>query len=1556
MRFVHRDAGVEREWEVRLGRPDAVVADLAAALCAAGGRLVIDGREAAPSTPLAESGLVMGSEVSAATLTARGARSPRPYPSAHPASTLPQPNSRPQSHPYQDPDRTSATRTAALNSGVVLRIVGGLDAGLAVPLPPGRVRLGRGREADIRVDCRDVSRLHCEIDVADDGQVTVTDLGSSNGTDLNGVRLTAPARVGPDDLLCAAGRVPFRVLPVDGLGPVQFVDPTREAGPAGTLPFNRAPRLADSAIAVPVRLPELPRRTEGQPLRISAFLAPLVLAGVMVLVLRDLAYALIALFSPLVMLGTLLEDRAKGRLGLRRAKREYAARLAGARKQLAARRREEVARLHSRFPDPAELCYRASAPGLRLWERRRGAADFLKVSAGLADQRWEPPVDRGRRGDHELDATLTAAVEAAARLTQTPVVVDLGEGAVLGLEGDRGATLAAARSLLCQAVVGSGPADITVAVFVDEDRAGDWDWTKWLPHGADPRSGSSRLVAVGAERSEVLARSLLAEAGAATGGRDVDGRGAGTPVLLVIVDGATLLEGRPCALRDLLGSRARPVAGIVLTGRLPALCTEVLSVSADGSGRLRRVATGEQIDELLVAGMTPDRARALARALARFEDPETKVEGAGLPDQVALLPLLELAGPIEDAVAARWHAAAETLRVRAILGVTERELFEVDLDDDGPHALIAGTTGSGKSELLRTLIASMAVGVDPEHLTFALVDYKGGGALDECARLPHVVGLVTDLDEQLGERALRCLEAELRYREHALRGVGLSHVRDYQRLRDTRRPDLEPMPRLVVVIDEFATLVKALPEFVDALVSVAQRGRSLGMHLIMATQRPSGSVSDAIKNNVKLRLALRLESGADSQDVIDSPAAASIGSRQWGRGFYRVSASEVLPVQTALSTGVTAATAASGGVSLLPFRLTSGERSGLGPANGESVAGTAVTNLPGAKAPMAVGAAAVDGASIEGAPSDLTRLVEAARKASAAVGIGRPRSPWPDPLPAVVPLPALSGHAVGVAARSLQADTVHTDIAHPDSVHSHRAHPDRGGLPMFALADDPDRQAQYPVGWDPAAGNMLIYGAVGSGASTALATLALAQAAAQPPDRLHLYVLDMGSGDLAPLSRLPHTGAYIGAAERARQIRLIRLLRRELDLRKAGGAVRGVMGAAHARWLVLIDNVGSLRSELEKDFAGLGVLDELERIFADGPAVGLHVLATGDRAGAIPSAWVALSRQKLLLRLADPNEYSSFDVPRNAVPGYVPGRALVVATRQVVQICFPGADLAMAVGEVASRWPGAPRTAQPVVLLPDLITADQLRIAGARAATGIEPWVIPVGFTDSNLAAAALKLYEHEHALIAGPPRSGRSSTLMSIALAVLAAADPPTVVAFAPRRSPLRELPSPVVVCCDYTELDRVLTPIDGRTLLLVDDADTVTDSLGVLDRWITKGAPGRHAIVAGRNDGIRRQYGMWTQKVRDGRCGVLLVPDHELDGDLLGVALPRQHRMTPVPGRGYLVSDGALDGVQLALARLPLGAAEAVAHGRPGGPQYNERGSHEINHSLDDRQGRPA
>ncbi|GAA1104026.1 FtsK/SpoIIIE domain-containing protein [Streptomyces javensis] len=1408
MRIIYADGESEREMELRVGRPNATLADLAAALDVPATGLVIDGRTAPPETELSESGLAQGSRVARAGWGSVG-----------------------------------GPRTAA----AVLRVVGGLEAGRAFPLKVGRTVIGRGAEADVRVVATGVSRMHAALEISADGQAHITDLGSANGTDVGGERISKTVRVQPEDLISLGGEVLLRVLPPDRLGPVQRVNALREVGPGGTLPFNRAPRGGRPADPPRIAVPTAPRRADKAPFSVSSMLGPLVMAAGIVALTHDFRYAAIAALTPLMFLGNFFEERLRGRFTLRRGMRAHATRVAEFEREVAARNAAEVRTRRAAHPDPAEVIHRATAPGVALWERRPGAPDFLRTVVGHADLPWTPPLDNGTA---EPAPEATAILGARSILPQVPVVVGIAAGEAAGFEGDRRACLAVARSLLCQAVVGSGPADVTLAVFADPDRLADWEWTKWLPHGADMRTGTTRLVAIGPEQADTLAKSLLESTSERKPGEDRPG-----PVLLVVVDGATLLEGRPCKLRELLASRSGgPVecGGIILTSRLPALCTTVITASAEGIGSVRDVASGEVVRDVLLGGMPTAEARAVARALARFEDPELRVEGAGLPDRVSLLSLLDLESVTGPAVGDQWKKRLPALRISAILGVSERDLFTVDLDHDGPHALIAGTTGSGKSELLRTLIASMAIDADPEHLTFAMVDYKGGGALDEFAELPHNVGLVTDLDAQLSERALRCLEAEVHHRERLLRQVGLSHIRDYQRMRDSGNGGLEPMPRLAVVIDEFATLVKALPDFVDALVSIAQRGRSLGVHLILATQDPASSVSDAIKNNIKLRIALRLESTAASHDVIDNPAAFGIGTRQWGRAYYRLSAREVLPVQTALSTGVTPQAEVTAPVTVAPFLL--------GADLGE---------------PVATG---------EDGESDLRRLVRAAREGAGLSGFAPPRRPWPDPLPTVLPTAELPE----VAERGL-----HTEAA---------------GMPAWALADDPERQRQYAVGWDPAAGNVLIYGVGGSGTSTALASLALSVAGAAPPDRLHIFALDMGAGDLAPLSDLPHTGAHIGAAERERQVRLIKLLRRELDARKAHGP------GDFPQWLVLLDNLGALLSDFDKDFAGMNLIEELARVYADGPAVSIRFAVTADRSGAVPSAWAALTQTKLLMRLADSGEYGYFDIPRGSVPTYVPGRALVAANHQEIQLGWPGEDLAGAVAGVAARWPDAPAGAPRIGLLPKEIDLAALK---APVQVASDPWQLPVGLDDATLECAWLRLYDNEHALIVGPQRSGRSTALCSIAALVAAADTPPAIVAYAPRRSPLRDLPpgGEVAVVTAYAELEETLSGCFGPTLLLVDDADTVEDELSVLERWLSAAATsGSHLIAAGRADGLRRLYGHWTQPARDSRCGVLLAPDHDLDGDLLGASLPRHDRMAPLPGRGYLVVDGVAGGVQLA------------------------------------------
>ena len=309
--------------------------------------------------------------------------------------------------------------------------------------------------------------------------------------------------------------------------------------------------------------------------------------------------------------------------------------------------------------------------------------------------------------------------------------------------------------------------------------------------------------------------------------------------------------------------------------------------------------------ELRVSGSPSRSADRWARQLSGRRDPEDeRLNGLDIPTAVGLSELLAEGGidaADPSSIALAWSMAGHDPAPRAPIGRARDGVVEIDLVRDGPHALLAGTTGAGKSELLRSLVVGLSARLGPQHLTFVLVDYKGGAAFDDLASLPHVVGMVTDLDEHLAERALRSLRAELTVREQMLRDHG---VNDLTSLR--AQAGAPVMPRVLVVVDEFAALAAEQAEFLHALVGIAQRGRSLGVHLLLATQRPSGVISDDIRANTNLRMALRLHDTSDAMDVVGDPAPASLPRSLPGRAVMRLGPDELVTFQTAHATDVAA--------------------------------------------------------------------------------------------------------------------------------------------------------------------------------------------------------------------------------------------------------------------------------------------------------------------------------------------------------------------------------------------------------------------------------------------------------------------------------------------------------------------------------------------------------------------------------------------------------------------------------------------------------------------------
>lgn len=1355
-------------------------------------------------------------------------------------------------------DTVSDAATPAVEplSGWVAVHACGLDAGGAVPVPTTRpLVVGRAPHADLTLTSLSASWMHLTIQREGEG-VRIKDAGSTNGTLVNGEAVDEEGVLVEDDAVVIAGGAAITVRQGLRESPAPRPGSLHNLTPAGTAPFNRPPLPGRPPAAEPV-VP--PKRKDIQPTSKFSFLtilAPLVMAFAMVMLTGQLQYALISALSPLLGVGTWLEQKHRRTREIAEEDKRFTESLETLRKDLAKAAVVERSRRREDQPDPAITLRRAEIPTVQLWQRRPHTPGFLTLNGGVGDVPWTPPVDS--QGSGRLDDEVREVINAS-QLISAPVEVDLTDAGVVGIVGDREGALAVARSLVTQATVHCGPADLTVVVCCDPGRDEAWSWTTWLPHARRVGDGSGdRWVSAERSRSEALLRGL----------RDgIDNHP--TPTVLLVIDSDVLTEGRESPARTLLG-RGRPVgssgldqkrptqvSGVVIASseeQLPAACTVVITVGEDAAGQVTRPLELSRVEDVVLAGIDVPTAERGAIALARFDDPELIVPGAALPSLVRLPPLLGVDELTPEVITHLWSTSRG---ISTPIGIGEKGGFGLDLVKDGPHGLVGGTTGSGKSEFLRSLVAGLAARNDPTKLTFILIDFKGGAAFKTCERLPHTIGTVSNLDAQLADRAIRALEAEMEYRQRmfAAAGEGIDNLDAYLRTNPA-----EPMPRLLLVIDEFAMLAKDHPDVLRSLVSVGAVGRTLGVHMILATQRPAGVVNEDILANTNLRVALRVQSRDDSSNVIGVPTASAIGRNQQGRAFVKLGQDDITPVQTALVTG-------------------RAEASEQAPVDVREI-----TFGPPPKAAKAV----------LRPETDLDLLIDCVIAANDAAGIAPPRKVWPEPL----------GERVELAG-----------FTPSESVEAGKALPVVGGVEgntvMFGLADEPDQQRQIGVGWDLERGNLLLMGIPGSGTSTALSSMALTLAMHFRPEDLDLLVLDLGSRDLAPLGDLPHCVAYVGSGSAAReqQIRLLKWARAELDRRRT-------TPGPHRRTVVLIDGLAALRDEYT-DFEGLELLSGLYRAYADGPEVGLWFATATSRAKAIPGAMEEVTTQKWLFRLADAYDYAASGIRPAEAPAHVAGRCVLAETHLQTHVATPGQPLAAAVAEVSARWGQPARKADVVGQLPESVSVTEL---GATAALTHEPTRIPVGIRESDLSVGYLELYEGEHALIAGPARSGKSTTLLALAEAVKTGDSggvPVQLWAVGNRRSPLGA----------STLFDRVATgPEDipalvaaarmqkGRVVVMIDDAERLEDSDASISGLIAANLPGLHLIVAGRSDDLRTMYSHWTKLVRKSRSGLLLLPNPDYDGELLGAAVPRKPPVAMSPGRGYLCTGGASSFVQCA------------------------------------------
>ncbi len=1132
---------------------------------------------------------------------------------------------------------------------------------------------------------------------------------------------------------------------------------------APTLRPRRAPAPRSPAGELVLQSPPVLAKSSAQALLQMLFMVPMMLGmGAMSFVYigrsgGPMTFIFGGLFI-LVMGGMVVMMLAGGRhqtkAKINEERRDYQRYLSGRRKQV-----HDVAdaqRLALEFDRPAPADLWTLVRGSRLWERRRSDPDFGQVRVGVGPQRLATPLRAPQTAPLEdLDPVSSTAlrhfIRAYSTVPDLPVAISLRAFSRIEISGRRDATLDLLRALLAQAVVFHAPTDLLLGLCLATDRQGDWDWAKWLPHAASASDtdavGPVRYVAGNLDELAELFGQDLGERPAFT---RQGGMGFDAPHLVVVVDGG----------RTHGASRITPSPGlhgvtvIELTDTPPdGIGPHELGLHvADGKvGMLvdpgsdavySYLGVHDQVDQLAATALARELAPYLRAGVVTAESPLSSTFGLAL--------LLGLDDPRDTDPAVTWRPRSARDRLRVPLGLDPQgQPVELDLKESaeggmGPHGLAIGATGSGKSELLRTLVCGLVVTHSSEAVNLALIDFKGGATFAGMTDLPHTCAVITNLSEDLAlvDRMADAINGELVRRQELLRAAGnFASVRDYERAR-AAGADLAPMPSLLVIIDEFSELLSSRPEFIDLFVQIGRLGRSLAVHLLLASQRLEEGRLRGLEAHLSYRIGLRTFSAAESRTVLGVPDAYHLPAVP-GSAYLKTDTETLRRLKTAFVSGelpprVTGpARRAEPGRQVLPFRL------------------TRVTD-PTPPPPVAPPAPSQDGTGETIMSAMLTRLEG---KGPPAHQIWLPPLAEPPTLDQLLP-PLAVDERRGLCPKDWRGN---------------------GSLVVpVAIVDKPFEQTRDELWFDltGAVGNVMLIGAPQSGKSTCLRGLVASLALTHTPAEVQVFLLDMGGGALGAVSALPHVSGYAVRRDAESCRRMVAEVASLLAQREALFAEHGVDSIATFRSrradftesddgrefgdvFLVIDDWATVRQEYEFLEA------TITRLATRGLGFGIHVVVSTTWWLSMPTQLRDSMGTRVELRLGDPSDSMidrrvAMNVPKNK-----PGRGITMDRLHMLG-ALPRIDgddrvdtlpdgTTDLVKRISAAWPGPP--APRMRLLPREVPAASLAYAWDRPGRGI-----PLGLAESDLRPAYVDFDAEPHFLAFADVECGKTALLRTIA------------------------------------------------------------------------------------------------------------------------------------------------------------------------------------------------
>ena len=937
------------------------------------------------------------------------------------------------------------------------------------------------------------------------------------------------------------------------------------------------------------------------------------------------------------------------------------------------------------FPAIEDLTKMVKRYDSRIYEKTPLHFDFLVYRLGLGKVPTSYELKYGqeeRSGKKDaLEEEGYALFKAHQKIDNLPIVASLNRGPV-GYVGPRPIVLEQLQLLVAQLAVFHSYHDLTIIPIIPEEEKESWDWMRWLPHATLQDMNVRSFVYNQRTRDQVLnsLNQILKLRKAQKEEEKANDTKIFHPHYVVLITDETLILDHVIMefFREdptELGCSIIYVADVLSS--LSENIQTVISIKDRNQGQLLlQEGILRELDFQLDHFPEGYDKEAISRGLAPLK--HIQQLKSSIPDSVTFLEMYQAETFNDLKVLSRWESHAPYQSLAVPIGLRGKDdLVYLNLHEKahGPHGLIAGTTGSGKSETIQSYILSLAVNFHPHDVAFLLIDYKGGGMANLFKELPHLLGTITNLDGAQSMRALASINAEIHRRERLFGQYGVNHINQYQK-KFKLGEATEPLPHLFLISDEFAELKVNQPDFIKELVSIARVGRSLGVHLILATQKPSGVVDDQIWSNSRFKLALKVADRGDSMEMLRTADAAEI--TQTGRAYLQVGNNEVYELfQTAWS-----------GADYQP------EKDHLGIEDHTIY----LINELGQYEVLNQDLSGLDMAEeIKEVPTELDVIVQEINHLHQQEGIAAVAQPWLPPLKERITLDELDKVVPIEAWQKRTAPSV-----------------------LIGVADIPQAQKQEAVAIDLSKdGNILLYGSPGTGKTTFLQTAAMDLARKQSPENLTMYLLDFGTNGLAPLMQLPHVADSLLLDQTEKIQKFIRIINRELDRRKkllsehGVGTIalyREVTGKQEPTMVILMDSYESMKDEpYETDLFKLFM-----RISREGLSIGVHLIITASRQNNLRAQLYSNFKHQLTLPQNDISEVRGIvgATPLASTMEDIKGRALMKRDEvDVVQFALPVAgdndiqiinNLRDQVQSLKEMWTG--HTPAGIPMVPDELT------------------------------------------------------------------------------------------------------------------------------------------------------------------------------------------------------------------------------------------------------------